>query len=186
MEEMKTIKIGYARVSTGENRQELGMEVQLGALKEQRCDHIFSEKLSGSDDDRPKFNEAIKLAEELSKQYKVKFIVYKLDRLARHTSKEIMVIEKLTQENIQVMSLQESLDTSTPSGILQYQMLASFSEFELNTIRQRTKDALAQLKKKGVILGRPRINNEVEKEVCRLYKIRDYPIDKIVKVTGVS
>ncbi|MBS0956823.1 recombinase family protein [Lactiplantibacillus plantarum] len=183
---MKTIKIGYARVSTGENRQELGMEVQLGALKKQHCNYVFSEKLSGGDDDRPEFGKALALAEELSGQYKVKFIVYKLDRLARHSSKSIMVIEQLTREKIQVQSLQEALDMSTPAGILQYQILANFSEFELNTIRQRTRDALAQLKKNGKTLGRPRINSKVENEVCRLYQMKEYPIDKIMEKTGVG
>lgn len=186
-EEMQQLSIGYARVSTAENRQELGLELQIRALESQHCQLIFSDQLSGSDDERPEFNHAVKLAKrKAAAGWQVKFMVYKLDRLSRRTVKMITTIDDLTQHQVQVVSLREQLDMSTPTGILQYQILATFSEYELNTIRQRTRDALAELRQHGQTLGRPRLSTDVEQKICKLYCILDYPVNDIAKVCGVS
>lgn len=184
---MQQIIIGYARVSTAENRQELGLELQLRALKDNACDVIFSDQLSGSNDQRPEFNQAVTLAKKKAAAgWQVKFMVYKLDRLSRRTVKMITTIDDLTQHQVQVISLCEQLDMSTPTGILQYQILATFSEYELNTIRQRTRDALAELKKHGQKLGRPRLAADVEQRICQLYQISDYPVKMIAKECRVA
>ncbi|MFD1421384.1 recombinase family protein [Lactiplantibacillus songbeiensis] len=184
---MQQIIIGYARVSTAENRQELGLELQLRALKDNACDVIFSDQLSGSNDQRPEFNQAVTLAKKKAAAgWQVKFMVYKLDRLSRRTVKMITTIDDLTQHQVQVISLCEQLDMSTPTGILQYQILATFSEYELNTIRQRTRDALAELKKHGQKLGRPRLATDVEQRICQLYQISDYPVKMIAKECRVA
>lgn len=187
MNRMKTIKIGYARVSTGEDKQAIGLEVQVRALKKERCNEIITEKESGTNDDRPKFAEALEYAENRATEgYRVKFVVYKLDRLARHLAKSVTVIDNLKNKGIYVISLHEGIDTSTPVGLLQSQMLSVFSEYEVNQIRQRTKVALALKKAKGEHIGRNPIESRIERQVCRLFKIKEYPIEKIVKETGVS
>jgi len=184
---MKTIKVGYARVSTGEDKQKLGLDLQKRALREQHCEFIFAEEESGTKDNRQEFSNAIQAAKYLSDEgYHVKFVVLKLDRLARHLVRSATVIDDLQHYGIQLVSLKENIDTSTPGGILQYQMLSMFAEFEVNQTRQRTRDALAELKKEGKVLGRPKIEPKVEKEVCRLYKLPEYPINKIAKRTGVG
>lgn len=63
----KEINIGYARVSTVE-RQVLGLELQIRALKEAGCDKVFYEEVSGSKDDRDQMLKAI----ESSKRYVAK------------------------------------------------------------------------------------------------------------------
>lgn len=60
------IKIGYARVSSLDDRQKLGLEVQMEALAD--CDRIFSEKQSGDNNNRPELTKAILLAKNLSKK----------------------------------------------------------------------------------------------------------------------
>jgi len=124
----KTISVGYARVSTKEDKQELGMTLQLRALRKKRCEFIFHEKESGTKDDRQELKDALQVAKFLSdKGYKVKFIVYKLDRLARHLVRAAEVIGQLQEYGIKFVSLREDIDTSTPVGTMQYQMLAMFS-----------------------------------------------------------
>ncbi|WP_048000091.1 recombinase family protein [Lactiplantibacillus herbarum] len=184
---MRTIKIGYARVSTGEDKQAIGLEVQVRALKRERCSEIITEKESGTNDDRPLFAKALTLAETKADEgYRVLFVVYKLDRLARHLAKSILVIDNLKVKGIHVISLHEGIDTSTPVGLLQSQMLSVFSEYEVNQIRQRTKAALALKKAKGEPIGRKRIEPKVERKICRLFNIKEYPVEKIVKEMGVS
>ncbi len=58
MQQKETIKIGYARVSTVD-RQTLGLELQIWALKENGCQYIFSEEVSGSKYDRTQMTLAL-------------------------------------------------------------------------------------------------------------------------------
>jgi len=185
---LKTIKVGYARVSTREDRQKNGLSIQKRALKKERCDYIFWEKESGTKDDRQQLANAVHAAKFLAdRDYKVKFIVYKLDRLARHLVRSAEVIGELQKHDVQFVSLKEEIDTSTPVGILQYQMLGMFSEFEVNQIRQRTREGVAEARRKGKQLGRPRtITKKQEEEVCRLYQLPEYPIQQIINTTGVG
>ena len=82
LENIKTITIGYARVSSTDNRQELGLSVQKEALS--FCDKLYIEKDSGGNQDRPQLDKALKSAKKYAKQgIKTNFVVYKLDRLTR-------------------------------------------------------------------------------------------------------
>lgn len=78
LEKLDSIKIGYARVSSQDDRQKLGLKVQTEALNS--CDIIFSEKQSGDNDNRPELTNTISLAKHLSNQQKsVTLQIYKLD-----------------------------------------------------------------------------------------------------------
>jgi DNA invertase Pin-like site-specific DNA recombinase len=61
--------------------------------------------------------------------------------------------------------LDVDVDTSTPSGEFLVNVMASASQFERRIIGQRTKEALAEVKKQGVTLGRPPL---IEKETLNL------------------
>ena len=49
------MKIGYARVST----EDQNLDMQIDALKEAKCDHIYEEKISGKINDRPALDKAL-------------------------------------------------------------------------------------------------------------------------------
>ncbi|EOH73432.1 recombinase family protein [Enterococcus malodoratus] len=88
LEKLDSVKVGYARVSSLDDRQKLGLEVQTEALT--GCTVIFSEKQSGSNDNRVELDKAINLAKDLSGCGKqVSFCVYKMDRLSRKTSNTV-------------------------------------------------------------------------------------------------
>ena len=165
----KITKIGYARVSTVD-KQTLGLALQIDALTEAGCSPVFSEEVSGSRDDREEMQRAIEIAKQLSEAgQRVAFYIYKLDRLGRHTIKAIQIIEELKAAGVSVVSIKEGFDTTTAAGVLQYQLLASFAEFELNSIRQRTKEGLAQAKKNGSTLGRPAITTKLKNAIIMTY-----------------
>ena len=68
------MKIGYARVSTGDQN----LDMQMDALNKIECDEIFTDKMSGARSDRPGLEEAMKFMREGDT-----LIVWKLDRLGR-------------------------------------------------------------------------------------------------------
>lgn len=174
----KQIKIGYSRVSSVDDRQKLGLEVQTEALK--HCDYLFKEKHSGSDDNRREFRKSIKLAKKLASEgNEVTFCVYKMDRLSRKTSTLLKVIEELKEHQIEFVSIKENIDTSTPSGILMCQMLSIFAEFELNNLKMRTREGLNRAKANGVKLGNKGIPLSTEERIIQLYKSNDLSIKDI-------
>ena len=183
LKHLNSVKIGYARTSTIE--QNLGLEVQTEALV--GCSVIFSEKQSGSNDNRAELGKAINLAKDLASCGKqVSFCVYKMDRLSRKTSTLLRLVEDLKEYGIEFVSIKENIDTATPTGILMYQLLGIFAEFELNNLRQRTREGLEQARKNGVVLGKPPIPMDKQEEIIRLYQMNSLPIKTIDKRLKLS
>ncbi len=181
------MKIGYVRVSTIEDRQKLGFEAQKRILQDNKVDVIYSEKISGRKDDRPQFNKAINKCKLLStKGYDVTFMVVKLDRVSRKTSSLLNILEDLKEQNISFKSINENIDTSSATGILMMQLLAIFSEFEVNTLRTRTKEALHQAKIDGKVLGRPSINENIREKIVKLYLNPDLSVKEVAEKCNVS
>ncbi len=102
------MRVGYARVSTNDQNPEL----QLEALRCAGCDKVFTEKASGARDDRPEL--ARVLTDVL--RFGDSLIVWKLDRLARSLKKLIATAEELRVAGIGLVSLTESIDTTTRAG----------------------------------------------------------------------
>jgi site-specific DNA recombinase len=67
-------------------------------------------------------------------------LVYRLDRIGRTLLVVVDAHDRLEQAGVALKSATEPIDTSTPPGRLIFQMLASFSEFERETINERTRD----------------------------------------------
>lgn len=53
------------------------------------------------------------------------FVVYKLDRLARSTKKLIEVYEQLVRLGVELVSVCDGLDTTTPTGRAMFKMIGS-------------------------------------------------------------
>ena len=144
LEKLDKVKIGYARVSSLDDRQKLGFEVQKEALKS--CNIIFSEKQSGDNDNRPELAKAIVLAKQLSLSGKsVTLQIYKLDRLTRKMLTLANIIDELNQHNIKLISLQENIETDSLTGRLLCLVLGYVAEIELDNIRTRAKDGLRKI-----------------------------------------
>lgn len=184
LEQQETICIGYARVSSQDDRQKLGLEAQLEALKS--CDVVFVDKQSGSKDDRKEFNQALQLAIKLAKQKPVYFYSYKLDRLSRRMITLANLIEEFNRHEIKLISLHENIETNSLTGRLLCIVLGYVAEIELENIRFRTKEGLRKAKANGVKLGNQGINTETESKILRLYQLNDLTVREIAKRTDVS
>lgn len=139
---MKKVAI-YARVSTLE-QAEHGYSIgeQIDKLKKY-CDlkdySIYKEYVdggySGAKLDRPAMQELISDAK--NGKFEV-VIVYKLDRLSRNLQNALYLIKDVFRENnISFVSLGENIDLSTAAGELNFNMFASFAEFERANIKDR-------------------------------------------------
>ena len=182
---LQEIKIGYARVSSTDNRQELGLEVQKEALKS--CDILFIEKESGSQDNRVQLLKALKLAKELKRINKqVSLVVYRLDRLTRKMFTLVNILDDLTIHNIKLISLKENIATDSLTGKLLVVILGYVAEMELEAIRSRTKDGLRKAKERGVKLGNKGISKTKEKEVIQLYQQSNLTVKEISQTSKIS
>ncbi|WP_166667204.1 recombinase family protein [Companilactobacillus nuruki] len=185
--EDKEFKIGYVRVSSSDERQKLGYEAQKRILADNNIDSIYSEKISGRKDNRPEFKKALAYCKRLSSQsYKVTFVVVKLDRISRKMSSLLNILEDLKSNNIAFKSIKDDIDTSTPTGILMMQLLAMFSEFEVNTLRERTKEGLRQAKLDGKVLGRPALDDKTKNKIANLYCNPDITVKQVAIQCNVS
>lgn len=138
--------VGYARVST----QEQDPALQLDALQAAGCERIFTEKASGAQRDRPQLQAALDYMRPGDT-----LVVWKLDRLARSLKQLIETVEDLQERKMGLLSLTESIDTTTSGGMLIFHIFASLAQFERAIIRERTASGLAAARKRGRFGGRP-------------------------------
>lgn len=185
LENIKTIAIGYARVSSTDNRQELGLSVQKEALS--FCDKLYIEKDSGGNQERPQLKKAMKMAKKYAQQgVKTNFVVYKLDRLTRKMLHLSTIIEDLTKYGVHLQSIHENIETDSLTGKFFCLMLGYVAEWELQAISERTKDGLRKAKEKGVKLGNKGLEQSKEKQIIKQYLQKELTVRKIANQLNIS
>ncbi|MDH3636212.1 MAG: recombinase family protein [Gammaproteobacteria bacterium] len=154
-------KVGYGRVSSiGQS-----LDVQKSKLDEFGCDKIYLDKHTGTTADRPKLKEVRSYVRQGDS-----LIITKLDRLARSTFHLTQIADELKQKGVDLVVLDQNIDTSTPTGKLLFNVLASIAEFETEIRKERQMEGIAKAKEKGVLFGRkPKLN---EKEILQIRKDR--------------
>ncbi|HDH4244966.1 TPA: recombinase family protein [Staphylococcus aureus] len=139
MDKMKKKLVGgYIRVSTERQVEGYSIEGQITQI-EQYCQFngyelvdIYADRgISGKSMNRPELQRMLNDA----KNGKLDCVmVYKTNRLARNTSDLLTIVEELHRQNVEFFSLSERMEVKNSTGKLMLQILASFSEFERNTI----------------------------------------------------
>lgn len=92
-------------------------------------------------------------------------IVWKLDRLGRSLTHLVTLLEALRGRGVRFRSLTEGMDTTTPSGELLFNIVASVAQFERSLIRERVNAGLEAARKRGRIGGRPRAISDARMEL---------------------
>ena len=184
-QEKGSIVIGYARVSSTDNRQELGLEVQKEALS--FCNKLYIEKESGGNQERPQLQQALKLAKKCAESgIETSFVVYKLDRLTRKMLHLSTILSELTNHGIRLQSIHEQIETDSLTGKFFCLMLGYVAEWELQAISDRTKDGLRKAKERGVKLGHKGISTSKEKQVIDFYLETDLSVREIANQVQIS
>ena len=152
------MKIGYARVSTVEQN----LELQTDALEKAGCEKVFSDTVSGAKDDRKGLREAIEFSRAGDS-----LIVWKLDRLGRSLKHLIETINRLHEKKVGFVSVQESIDTTTPGGKLVFHVFGALAEFERELISERTNAGLASARARGRLGGRPKAVTDRQLQIAK-------------------
>jgi DNA invertase Pin-like site-specific DNA recombinase len=172
------MKIGYARVSTDAQETHL----QMDALKRAKCSRVYQEKASGAKTERP---ELMRLLDNARKGDVV--IVWKLDRLARSLRQLIDTTVLLNERGVELHSLTENINTTTPSGKLTFHIFAALAEFERDILRQRVNAGLKAARRRGRIGGRPKALTEADLKKARaLLRSGDYSKVQVAEELEVS
>ena len=113
--------------------------------------------------------------------------IWRLDRLGRNLKDLINIVNQLQAMGCELVSLKESIDTSTTSGKLTFHLFASLAEFERELILERTQAGLSSARARGRLGGRPEKLTDSEKQMIRqLMSDRHSSATEIAKRFSVS
>ena len=136
---------GYGRVSTKDQNSARQKE----ALQN-KCNVYFEDKLSGRNMDRPEFQ---KMIEQLRPGDSV--MVVSIDRVGRNLKELVELSSKLKDMGVNIVALNQGIDTSSKMGQLFYNFMALMSEMELMFIHERQREGIELAKREGRYKGRP-------------------------------
>jgi DNA invertase Pin-like site-specific DNA recombinase len=137
--------IGYGRVSSvGQS-----LDVQISKLTEYGCEKIFSEKRTGTNVDREQFKICMDYLREGDR-----LVITRLDRLCRSILHLSQISEELKTKGVDLVVMEQNIDTSTSTGRLLFNMLGVIGEFENEIRKERQLDGIRKSKERGVKFGR--------------------------------
>lgn len=175
------MKFGYARVSTHDQN----LDLQVDQLRQEGCDEILYEKVSGVKAERPVLNNLIQQVRRGDV-----IIIWKLDRLGRSLRHLVDLVNTLMEKGVGLKSLQDPIDTTTAQGRLVFNIFASLAEFERDLISERTQAGLNAARARGRMGGRPKgLNEAAEKKAIAaeaLYSKGDLSVNEIAENLGIS
>lgn len=148
-EPQRTVAVGYARVSTDEQAREgVSLDQQVARIRAyaeakglELSDVLVDDGVSGKTLERPGLREIMRLCVSGEVAH---VIVLKLDRLTRRTRDLLALVDDLfLAREIELHSVSESLDSSTPHGRFVLTLFGGLAELERGQIADRTRNALA-------------------------------------------
>lgn len=170
--------VGYARVSS--NGQSL--DSQTDRLNKYGCAKTFSEKYTGTTSDRQQLKSALEYVREGDA-----LVVTKLDRLARSAVDLGKIAQELERKKVDLVVLDQNIDTTTAAGKLMFTMIGAFAEFERDLIRERCQEGIDKAKAKGVKFGRkPKLSEKQVKALRTEFEAGETERGELAKKYGIS
>ena len=137
--------IGYARVSSIGQK----LDVQLEKLQSQGCEKIYQEKESAITTKRPQLMACLDYVREGDI-----LVITRLDRLARSTLDLCNIAKRLEDKVVTLQVIDQNIDTSSSTGRLMFNMLATIAQFENEIRAERQMDGIKKAQANGVMFGR--------------------------------
>jgi DNA invertase Pin-like site-specific DNA recombinase len=174
---MTTKRIGYSRISTTDQSS----DSQRDALLRANVDDVYLDTFTGTKASRPEMDKMKALLRSGDT-----IIITRLDRLGRSAKDLLNLVSELDSLGVNLMVLEQNINTSTPDGKLFFTMIAAFAEFERSIMRARTMDGLASARARGRTGGRkPSLSRMKISTAIKMYS-EGTPISQIAEVLGVS
>jgi len=183
---MKARKVGiYARVSTRDKGQD--PETQLAKLRAYCEDRgwpwvEYIDRASGTTLERAGFQQ---LQKDIRGRRVNVVVVYSADRLARSLHHLIDITEEWGYRGVELVSLTQNIDTTTPMGRAFYQFIGIMAELERGMIIERVNAGLDRARREGKRLGRPKTRVRIPGEVLAAIKAGTMSVYQAAKVTGI-
>ena len=173
------MKIGYARVSTHDQK----IESQIEELKSNGAEKVYQEKFTGTTKNRPIFTIVL---DELNAGDTL--IVTKLDRFARNTREALEIIQDLFQRDISVHILNVGLIDNSPTGKLNFTVFSAIAEFERDMIVTRTQEGKAFAKNNDPYFREGRPKTYTNEQIKLAYELRQQGMTykMVSRKTGIS
>jgi DNA invertase Pin-like site-specific DNA recombinase len=179
------LRLGYLRVSTGKQDEQLQHDALDGA-KVMKRNRYVDHGVSGTKTEREGLSALLADAyAERDAGHEVTIVVYRLDRLGRSTLHIAQLLADLTERGIYIESIADGLNSSTPMGRAMLQMASIFAEMERNIIAERTVAGLAAAKAKGRVGGRPKTDNAKSRKAQALRNTGE-SVPEIAKTLNIS
>ncbi len=169
--------IGYARVSTGDQR----LDLQQQALRAAGCEKVYEDTASGRLVARPgllRALDALRGGDTL--------VVWKLDRLGRSVKQLVDLVSGFDRDGIAFVSLTDGIDTRTPAGRFFFHVMASLAQMERELIAERTRAGLDAARKQGAKVGRRPTMTESKLASAKQLVGSGMPPRKVAADLGVS
>ena len=172
-------RVGYCRVSTRDQHP----EIQAQMLEQAGCEKIFTDHgVSGTKASRPELDACLAYLRKGDV-----LVVTKLDRLGRSVKNLCELADRFRAEGVDLVVIQQGIDTTTPAGKLLFHVLAAIAEFEHDLIVDRTMDGLAAARKRGKVGGHPMSYTPIQAKTAATMKASgNYTAKEIGEALGVS
>lgn len=148
------MRIGYARVSTGDQ----DLAIQLEQLQAAGCQPIRAEKFSGRTragrDELEAVLAFVRAGDEL--------VVCKLDRLGRSTRDVLNIVHELDAKGASLRVLEPEITTAGDVGRMVVTVLGMVAELERKFLRERQRTGIEAAKKRGIYKGRKKRVSEAD------------------------
>lgn len=174
----------YARCSTSDQ----SVDLQLDGLRDyakvrgfEVVDEYIDEAQSGAKARRPALD---RLLVDAHRRRFDAVAVWRLDRLARSVRHLVNVAGDLESLGVDLIALDQGIDTSTSAGRFLFHTLAAVGELERDLIRERTVAGVAAARRRGKRLGRPRVHVPVGR--ARALLAEGMSISATAQALGVS
>lgn len=171
------MRVAYVRVSTVEQNEAR----QTDALEKFNIEKWYIEKVSGKDTKREQLQLMLDFVREGDEVFVMDF-----SRLSRSVQDLLTIVDLLNEKNVKLVSLKESLDTSTPTGKLMLTVIGAIAEFERMNILERQREGIAIAKREGRYKGRKAMELENWDEVYSSWKAGEITAVAAAKLLGIN
>jgi DNA invertase Pin-like site-specific DNA recombinase len=172
------VRIGYARVSTRDQHP----DAQADALTGAGCERIFTDTASGKLARRAELDAALRTLRAGDQ-----LVVTKLDRLGRSLEHLIELSHQLQTAGVDLVVLDQGIDTSTAVGRMFFQILGAIAEFEHALMSERTRDGLEAARARGRTGGqKPKLGVRQARLAREMYEAGELTVAQIAAEFGVT